>query len=238
MTNLDRERRRSFRVPVPATAFLWRQGRFAGGYPVADISIGGCSIAEGPFCDLGQRYDLTLRVSDTIGDDGQLHCPAKVVRRHGGRVGLRFIDTDDLEDRIHDLVLRCLEQGAGSCGQVLLVHPRPEQMMPVMRQLEALGHRVHLACTPLQTVWILENSAEQIHTAIVARHLSRADGRDIVRFLSERYPRIRRVLLADDDDSRELESAGRAHMVLDGLFDPETLRRVVPEPVTPVPLTA
>ena len=230
MVTLAKERRRSFRVTVPATAFLWRQGRFAGGYRVSDLSIGGCSIDAGPFCDLGQRYELTLRV-DGGDDQTGLHCPARVVRRRGSTLGLSFVDTGaGAEDRIHDLVLRCLEQGRSTAGHTLVVHSRPEHVTPMIRALEAYGHRVHLACTPLQAVWILENDASGIHTAIVARRLGRDDGRDMVRFLSERHPGIRRILLSEEEMSDVLESSGRAHAVLTGPFDPEHLRRVVPEP--------
>lgn len=228
MIALAKERRRSFRVPVPATAFLWRHGRFAGGYPVSDISIGGCSIKQGPFCVLGQRYEITLQV-DTGSQSANLQCPAQVVRRSGDTLGLRFVDTNaGDEDRIHDIVLGCLEQRPGQSGHMLLVHARPEMVTSMIRVLESSGLQVHLACTPLQAVWILENRPDDIHTAIVARRLGRADGRDIVRFLSERHPRIRRILLSDAESVEEQESPGRAHEVLSGPFDPDGLKRVLP----------
>lgn len=197
------DRRRSYRVPVPATAFLWQNGKFCGGYPVSDISLGGCSLSHGPFCDVGQSFDLTVQVPDFLGG-GPMSCRAAVVRRGGDRVGMRFVDADPVEDRVHDLVLRCLERTTGTgaseaTGHVLLINPRPEHMGPVMRALELQGHRVHLACTPLEAVWTLEHRAAQIGAAVVSLRVGSDIAREFLRHLAERYPSIRRVLLTEDD---------------------------------------
>lgn len=195
------DRRKSFRVSLPATAFLWRNGHFAGGYPVSDISLGGCALSRGPFCDLGQRFDATLQLRDQA-ETGAITCQVSVVRRGADRVGLRFVNGERIEDRVHDLVVRSLEQQQAEGAQVLLVNPRPERMGPVMRALELSGHRVHLACTPLEAVWALEHQAEQLGVAVVSLRLGSDVARELLRHLADRHPSIRRVLLTEDDRRR------------------------------------
>lgn len=125
-------------------------------------------------------------------------------------------------------------------NEVLVVHHRPELATNLIFMLERLGHRVRIACTALEAVWLLERHAPSIHSAVVARVFGDRDGRDIVRFLSTSYPRVRRVLLVSDPTEPLHAPDGRAHAVIRGPCDLSGLQRALPEPgrVRPPAITA
>src|SRR5687768_11140999 len=50
--NANVDRRHSFRVAVDGLALLWCKDRIAGRYRVADLSIGGCLLRDGPICEV------------------------------------------------------------------------------------------------------------------------------------------------------------------------------------------
>lgn len=222
----ERDRRRSFRIEVGATACIWDRGRFRGGYPVADLSLGGCCLEDGPDCDVGQQLELSLHLLDLQRD---LHLPVRVVRRSGQSLGLRFMSHNPgVEDCIHDLLMQCLEEDISRHGQVILMHPRPEEVAGLLESLEEQGTQVHLATTPLQMVWMLENKASEIQAAVVSHHLGLADGLDVVAFLAGRYPHIKRLLLPNRDEEPASVPLGHAHGVLRTPFDLTGPRKTTP----------
>lgn len=223
------DRRRSFRVNVDGLALLWHEDRIAGRYSLADLSIGGCLLLDGPACAIGEEYGLVL---DLEGESG-MRLPAKVVRQHstelGGRaLGLVFLDhAPALEDRIQDLVIRILEreQPAGR-GRVLVVDINGTRRSETVESLRRLGHEVLEVATPLEAVWELENGPMDIHTVFVARALGGSDGRDLLKFIGSRYTGVWRVLVAD-----QAEPQGAADAVLLGPCHLSRLRKVLPRPV-------
>lgn len=222
----DRERRRSFRIEVGATACIWDRGHYCGGYPVSDLSLGGCCIEDGPDCALGQELELSLHLPELQRD---LHVPVRVMRRQNHTLGLRFVESNaGVEDTIHDLLMNCLEGEFCTSGHLLVIHPDPQEVPTLISTLKGQGHRVHLASNPLQMVWSLENHSANIHCAIVSRSLGLADGLDIIDFLAVRYPQIRRILLADTSTESASTPIGQAHAVLPTPFNVKRLRQVLP----------
>jgi CheY-like chemotaxis protein len=224
------DRRRSFRVHVYGLALLWHEDRIAGRYSLADLSIGGCLLRDGPPCAIGEDYGLVL---DLEGDSG-LRVPARVIRERssdlGGReLGLSFLEhAPALEDRIQDLVIQILERDQpASRGRVLVVDMDPVRRTEATRSLKRLGHEVLEAATPLEAVWELENGPMDIHTVLVARTLGGSDGRDLLKFIGSRYTGVWRVLLAD-----QAEPQGLADAVLLGPCHLARLRKVLPKPTS------
>jgi CheY-like chemotaxis protein len=222
------DRRRSFRVSVDGLALLWHQDRITGRYSLADLSIGGCLLRDGPPCAIGEEYGLVL---DLEGEGG-MRLPAKVVRQHstelGGRAfGLVFLEhAPALEDRIQDLVIRILErEHPMDRGRVLVVDMNIARRGEAVESLRRLGHQVLEAATPLEAVWELENGPMDIHTVFVARALGGSDGRDLLKFIASRYTGVWRVLVAD-----HAEQQGSADAVLLGPCHLSRLRKVLPRP--------
>jgi CheY-like chemotaxis protein len=223
------DRRHSFRVTVDGLALLWCKDRIAGRYRLADLSIGGCLLRDGPTCDVGAEYGLVLHLPT----EAAMRLPARVVRQRTtefGRseLGIVFLERPPwTEDQIHDLVMRNLEREHSAIkGRVLVVDANENRRDALVETLLGLGCDVLEAATPVEAVWELENGPMDIHTAFIARTLGRSDGRDLVRFIGARYANVWRVLMADGADlHRETE----ADAVLSGPLDLSRLRKALPD---------
>lgn len=220
------ERRRSYRVAVDGTGFLWRRHELAGRYAIGDISIGGCLLQHGPPCDMQNDYRLVLHV----GKHGAMRLPARIVRLHYGPgggcdLGVTFTaHPPATEDRIHDLVMNNLEDSGGEPdGRVLVVHADPQPRRELGDAIRRLGYQVVEAASPLEAVWELENGPMDIHTAFVAGTLGKSKGQDVVKFLSARYPAVRRILVDAESPASEAADA-----VLEGPLSLSRLRKVMP----------
>jgi len=222
------DRRRAFRVSVDGLALLWHGGRIAGRYALADLSVGGCLLRNGPPCELGEQYGIVLDLPE-----GDLRLTATVVRQHetelGGReLGMQFLEsTPGLEDRIHDQVVQLLERDPQQRGRVLVVDMDPARRTETGEGLRRLGHDVLEAATPLEAVWELENGPMDIHTVLVARSLGGSDGRDLLKFIGARYTGVWRVLMSDVS-----EQLGLADAILLGPRHLSRLRKALPSSST------
>jgi CheY-like chemotaxis protein len=225
--NAPVDRRHSFRVAVDGLALLWCKDRIAGRYRVADLSIGGCMLRDGPSLDVGAEYGLVLHLAT----EAAMRMPVKVVRERTSNFGRRELGLVFLErppwteDRIHDLVMRNLERERTTTrGRVLVVDPNAARRDMIVETLLQMGCEVLEAATPVEAVWELENGPMDIHTAFVARSLGSSDGRDLVRFIASRYSGVWRVLLTEEASG----PAEDADAVLRGPFDLGRLRRAMP----------
>lgn len=221
------ERRRSSRVVVEGTALLWRDRRLVGRYGLADLSVTGCGLRDGPRSTVvGDECVLLLQVRG----NAPIRLEARVVRRGGledprCQVGFEFLEHPQATvDRIHDVVVEHLDRALPLArGRVLLAVADAPRRLWLADALRALGQRAVEAMTPLAAVWELENGPPDIHTAVIARTLGRSDGRDIVKFIFQRHRRVRRILLADQGERADL-----AHAVLSEPLDLPRLRDVLP----------
>ncbi len=89
--------------------------------------------------------------------------------------------------------------GAADSGRVLLVHDDERHRQTMVAAISGLGFEVVEASTPVEAIWELENGPMDFQAALVARELGPSDGRDIVRFISLRYPGVTKVLFGTDD---------------------------------------
>src|SRR5688572_30232092 len=219
--NAHVDRRHSFRVAVDGMALLWCKDRIAGGYRIADLSIGGCLLRDGPSLEVGAEYGLVLHLPT----ESAMRLPAKLVRQRTGDFGRRELGMSFLErppwteDRIHDLVMQNLERDRSTVGRVLVVDSNALRRDMIVETLLGMGCEVLEAATPVEAVWELENGPMDIHTAFIARALGRSDGRDLARFIGSRYNGVWRVLLTDEADGE-----ADADAVLRGPFDLGRLR--------------
>lgn len=225
--NARAERRHSFRVNVDGLALLWSKERIAGRYRVADVSIGGCLLREGPPCEIGAEYGIVLHLPT----EAAMRLPGRVVRERVTDFGRRELGVVFLErppwseDRIHDLVMKNLEADQSTHGRVLVVDSNATRRDMIVETLLGMGCDVLEAATPVEAVWELENGPLDIHTAFVARALGKSDGRDLVRFIGSRYQGVFRVLLTDERESHDTD----ADAVLRGPLDLSRLRRALPD---------
>jgi len=222
------ERRKSFRVGVAGRALLWNKNSIAGRFRIVDVSIGGCLLRdEGREMDDSAEYRLVLE----LGPRGSIRLPARLVRQRKLDAGVLELAMEfcthppATEDRIHDLVMANLEQErpTGS-GRVLIVDHDLQRRRMLRDSIGPLGYVVVEADSPVDAVWELENGPADFHAVLVSRWLGRCDGRDLVRFIGERYTGVHRVLVTE----REAPEVHAADSVLPGPFDRSHLRATMP----------
>lgn len=222
------ERRKSFRVGVNGRALLWNKNSIAGRFRIVDLSIGGCLLRD---CGPDTMDETEYRVVLELGPHGAIRLPARLVRvrkLEDGiiELGMQFsAHPPATEDRIHDLVMQNIEaeRPTGS-GRVLIVDPDAMRRRILRESIGPLGYVVVEADSPVDAVWELENGPADFHAVLVSRWLGRCDGRDLVRFIAERYTGVHRVLVTD----REAPEVHAADSVLPGPFDRSHLRATMP----------
>ncbi len=226
MTRSYQERRRSIRVHCDGMALLWGNDRIVGRYRLADLSIDGCQLRDGPSCTLGAEYGLVLDL-DT---ETAVRVPVKLVRQRqvgfGQYVlGLQLAASAPwTEERMHHLIMQNLEREfPPTDGRFLVVDADVERRTAVAESLRRIGCTVLQAGSPAEALWELEQALD-VRTAFVARKLGPSDGRNLVRVIGARYPGVRRVLVAESHSNEGHD----AHAVLVGPFDRPRLRSVLP----------
>jgi CheY-like chemotaxis protein len=227
------ERRRSFRVQVPAEAMLWRKGQFAGRYQLDDLSIGGCRLSDGPARAAGDQVEVLIRMPH----HGALSLPARIVRRTMGSrakplLGLRFDGPSaTAEDWIHDVVLWALEESApGGPRLALVVSDRSKPAGDLVHQLRKMGRDAIAAHTPLDAIQLLVEQGERVDVVLIDERVGAGRGLEIAQFLAANHPGVRRVMLGGTENTHALASAlscGTAEGVLTLPTVPRELDRIL-----------
>ncbi len=235
-----KERRRSFRVRMPATAVLRRprSHELIGWYKLENLSSGGCLVTDGPGCEPGEQLEVLLELPDTP----EIRLRSAVVRREGSgrfaRVALSFASPSmAVEESIHNLVLRNLESQRERGGCVLVLHPHQGTRDLLVGSLATLGFEAVAVGSPLEAIWNLEEQPGRFHTAIVSRFIIDVDGHEMVKWMAARHPDLRRVLICSQSALLPAGSEQHIHDVLRMPWDIKGLRKVLPGLPEPEPET-
>jgi CheY-like chemotaxis protein len=215
------ERRRHPRSEVVASATVLAASGYAGSFLVENLSAGGALLTGDPRVELGERVTMLLHLPSRQ----PIRLTAEIIRREvresqerAYAVAFRQISPAD-EDAIQDLVLHTLERlHDESKPIVLVVDDILEARHALERDLRALGRRAVSVATPLEAVDQLSHTDRRIDTALVDLRLGHADGLELMAFLADSHPDIRRVLMSGCVQPWQLDLAitsGRAHAVLD-----------------------
>src|SRR5688572_22197486 len=84
----------------------------------------------------------------------------------------------------------------------------------MVRDLRVLGRQAVAVTTPLDAIKYLQSPLARVEVAIVDYDLNTADGRDVLAFLANDYPAVRRVLMSGCVSPEVLDRAcasGQAH---------------------------
>jgi hypothetical protein len=222
------DRRRSFRVAVPARASLWLRGQLRGRYDVTDVSIGGCLLRGGPEQKVGDEVDVMLHLPHraTIA----LH--ATVRRSDPSSVGLRFEHaTPRAEDCIQDVVVEAFaREHAGNGHVALVIEPRHAVRQALIRTLRELGQPAIGVATALDAVQLLVEEGERIDTAFIEAESTLLPSFELVEFLAHNHPRVRRILVGDSthiEASWLAEATGEVHALLETPCNRDALHRLL-----------
>jgi len=221
------ERRRSFRVRIPARATLWHKGEL-GGYAVRDVSITGCSLCGGPLRAVGESVDVLLHLPHKPA----LALSATVRRIDDLSMGLSFERaTPKAEDCIQDVVLEAIARARADNSHVaIVIEPRHEVRNTLVRTLRELGQHAIGVGTALDAVQLLVEEGERVDSAFIEAQSSSLPSLELLEFLAHNHPRVRRVLVGDPSDVQAsvlAETTGEVHALLETPCEREAVRRVL-----------
>jgi hypothetical protein len=171
--------------------------RNAGEYLVRNLSAGGALLEHGPPIRPGTDIHLVLQGPgvDNVSIDGVILREGRISDRSLAlAVGFRGLGPGK-QDSIQRLVLRALEQVSASA--VLVVHPVPTVLVAIARELHALGRRVALAVTPLEIIRWLSDPDARIEAILVTWPYDEEHGAEMLSFLRDEFPHIRRIALCE-----------------------------------------
>ena len=222
---LSDNRRGSPRREVMATARVFSPERMHGTFLVQDLSASGACLvghleaADGAALTLlmhfGRRAPFSVKATVVRHDDSGLA---------RARTAISFVHlTAQQEDMIQDAIAASLErQRARLAATVLVLAPEGQGRARLEDDLRAVGHEPVGISTPLEAVAWLDRPGTRISIVLVDVSAGAAHGLDVLDFLGEHHPRIRRVVIADEVRPFRLDLAlrsGRAHQVLHKPWD-------------------
>jgi CheY-like chemotaxis protein len=229
--NSDPERRKHTRALLRASAVLLRGDDSLGSFRVANASAGGLLLGGTCPAPLGTELEVILR----LGPDRAVRARATVCReqaiREGASFAISFLDlTDEDRTRIEEAVESFLERVR--TASVLVVDDSREVGQALSLELARLGQAAHAVQTPLEAVCLLEER-NQVSVAIIDLVLGNEHGLDLIAYLAERHPQVRRVLMSGHAHPAQLalsrHSASRTapHEILAKPWTHKTLARAV-----------
>jgi CheY-like chemotaxis protein len=213
-------RRLYARREVLATAMVFSAYRMHGTFLLQDLSVSGACLVG--HLETAPGSELTLIIQ----------CPGKTpfslnatVVRHDERGLLRartavsFIRLNaEQEDIIHDTIATALErERARLAATILVLAPADDGRDALETDLHELGLEAVGVATSLEALAWLERPGTRITTAVIDVSPGVATGLDMLEFLDQYHPQIRRVVMADELRPFRVDLAlrsGRAHRVL------------------------
>lgn len=213
------ERRRHPRRGVLATAAVFCAERLHGTFKVRDLSAGGARLRGAIDLPAGSDVSVVLK----MGRRAPFTIAARILRAEGqGRArsfSLSFValSAED-EDTIHEALIEALErESARDPATVLVLYGEGRGRETLERELETLGLSAVAVATPVEALDYLQGDDTTITTVLVDLSLAASQGLDLLEFVGEHHPRIRRVAISDDEDPAQLQRvlrSGRVHAVL------------------------
>lgn len=206
------DRRRHPRTEVVATAMVFSSNRLHGTFLVQDLSAGGARLVGRVEAAKDDPLTVLLQFPGRAG-----FSVAARVARHDGRDGeartaVVFVDlAPEEEDAIHEAIVVALARNAAT---VLVIDREGPSRDALERDLRSLGHQAVSVTTPLEAISWLDRPDGRIATVLVDVSDGAAQGLEVLDFVGEHHPRIRRVVVGEGFRSDLALRSGRAHRVL------------------------
>jgi CheY-like chemotaxis protein len=214
------EHRRHARSEVVATAVVFSAGQMHGNFLLQDLSAGGACLMGHLDTSPGQRLTVLLHFPGT----SPFSVTAVVVRHDAlgptrERTAVTFTNlSPEQEDAIQEAIVATLErERARQAATVLVISPDDDSRNTLEHDLRALGVEAVSVATPLEALGWLERPDGRIAIIVVDVSPGAPQGLDVLDFVGENHPRIKRVVMADEMRPLRLDLAvrsGRAHRVL------------------------
>ena len=228
------ERRLYVRARVVATATAWVRGLCRGSYIVENLSLGGVYLSGGPAVRAGEELKLVLELPQ-----GPIEVRGKVVRSEAQArdwsLAVRF---DSLPRRTSEAIGKVVAQALDAAARDASLRPEPTVLVvddsfyvreALVRDIRCAGWEVASFSTSLDALDYLDRPESCIRVALIDP-LGMRDGTELLSYLADERPSIRRILMAEEGvpEAGELGPLlGRADAVLAKPWDQETLARTI-----------
>jgi len=233
MSAPNREERRLYaRARVVATATVWVRGLCKGSYIVENLSWGGTYLSGGPLVREGDAVKLVLELPR-----GPVEVKGRVRRAEPqARDAAIAVSFDEPSRKARDAIGAAVGEALERVAEDSAIRPEPTVLVvddsllvreALVRDLRCFGWEAACFSTPLDAVSFLERPESRIRVALVD-HAGPSNGRELLSFLAEEKPAIRRVLLAEAAGAPDaLATLTRADAVLAKPWDHDALARTM-----------
>jgi CheY-like chemotaxis protein len=228
------ERRLYARARVVATATVWVRGLCKGSYIVENLSWGGTYLSGGPSIREGDEVKVVLELPH-----GPVEVRGHVLRSEAqARDSALAIRFDEPGRRPREAIAAAVGEALVRAAEDLSVRPEPTVLVvddsmlvreALVRDLRCFGWEAACFSTPLDALSFLERPESRIRVALVD-HAGPSNGHELLSFLAEERPAIRRVLMSESGpDRRPADDAAPSHAdaVLAKPWDHEALARTL-----------
>ncbi len=224
------ERRLYARARVVATATVWVRGLCKGSYIVENLSWGGAYLSGGPAIREGEDVKVILELPR-----GPVEVRGRVLRSEAqARDAALAVRFDEPARRARDAIGAAVGEALEKVAEDSSVRPEPTVLIvdgsllvreALTRDLRCFGWEAACFSTPLDALTFLDRPEARIRVVLID-HTGPSHARDLLVFLADEKPDIRRVLMSDvaQRDPDELaDAAARADAVLPKPWDQTTL---------------
>ena len=239
------DRRVFVRAPVVATATAWVRGLCKGSYIVENLSLGGVQLSGGPAIRVGEEIKLILELPR-----GPVEVRGPVLRSDArardAAIAVRFnMLSRRARETLGSAVAEALEEAARDSSSraeptVLVVDDSLLVRESLTRDIRRAGWEVACFSTCLDALDFLDRPASRIRVALIDL-VGVTEGKNLLNFLAEERPSIRRVLMSDEGrlGAEAMASvAARADAVLAKPWDQGSLARtLMPDETVPMAAT-
>ena len=214
------------------------RGLCKGSYIVENLSLGGAYLSGGPAVRAGEAVKIVLELPR-----GPTEVRGSVLRSEpkarDWALAVRF---DDPARRAREAIGAAVAESLEAAARDSAMRPEPTVLVvddsllvreALTRDIRCAGWEVASFSTSLDALDFLDRPSSRIRVALIDL-LGMRDGTDLLSFLADERPSIRRVLLSDQSRPGRADLgplAARADAVLAKPWDQETLARTInPEP--------
>jgi CheY-like chemotaxis protein len=230
------ERRLYARARVVATATVWVRGLCKGSYIVENLSWGGTYLSGGPAVREGGEVKIVLELPRGP-VDVRGHVRRSEAQTRDAALAVSF---DQLSRKAREAIGAAVSEALERFAEDASVRPEPTVLVvddsllvreALVRDLRCFGWEAACFSTPLDALTFLERPESRIRVALVD-HAGPSNGRELLSFLADEKPSIRRVLMSESG-ARARDDVGlvRADAVLSKPWDRDALARTLPERV-------
>ncbi|HET6344087.1 MAG TPA: PilZ domain-containing protein [Myxococcota bacterium] len=227
------ERRKHPRFAALSPALVVGEGGVTGHCLVEDLSAGGARISGCPDLLVGEVVRLLLQLPGR----GPFSLAGRVVRRlqesapgRGVAFGISFARVPvNAGGTVEGTVQALAESHNPDDTVVLVVDHSTHTCLNLVQDLGRVGRKAIAVTTPLDAIeWLLDGGSH-IDTALVDIVMGQSDGCDLLSFLADEYPGVRRVVISDPMRAFQLERARQLtspHAVLSKPWNVDQLAQI------------